>query len=92
MQERLLGSGELPIITTLRKGVLRPYNMAEEAGRGGNARAGQDSVPGVRAPPRSQGEARRAVAWPCLPVAFQDFPAPCQLGGSWGPPPRHTHT
>lgn len=37
------------------------------------------------------GEARGAVAWPCLPVVFQDFLAPCQLGGSWGAPyPGHS--
>lgn len=44
-------------------------------------------MPRVRSPPRSHGEAKGAWSWPCLPVAFQDFWALCQLGSSWGSPP-----
>lgn len=72
MQERL----------SVRKGGPTPCNAAKAA-REGRACAcvGRDSMPSVRSLPRSQGEAR-AVPWPCLPVAFQDFPTPCQSGGS----------
>lgn len=92
MQERLSGSGELPIRATLRKGP-HPLQCGQGSWGGkGFCLCGTDSVlPSVRSLPRSQGEARGAVAWPCLPEAFQDFPAPCQLGGPWGSPhPGHS--
>lgn len=57
----------LPLTAALR-GVPTPYNAAEEAGEGGVG-GPRDSV----LQPWSHGDARGAVAWPCLPVAFQDF-------------------